>query len=332
MHALVTGADGLLGSNLCRDLLSRGFSVRAFVHPASDAPTLAGLPLETVRGDITDPAQVSRAVAGMDNVFHCAAVTDLRAPDATVWAVNLDGTRHVLEACLQHHVRRLLFVGSASAHQFGPAESPGTEDSPFPEAYRGIAYMESKAAATQLVRDYVTNQDVDAVILAPTFMLGPHDSRPSSGELIRQFLARRLSVVSPGSRNFVYVGDVATAIANAVTRGRRGETYLLGGQNLTYLDFFTRVARIAGVAPPRAALPAPLLRAAGLIGSSVERLTGRPALLNATLARFACYQTGYSPARAVAELDMPQTPVETGIAASIECLRTYRYLPDRRNA
>jgi dihydroflavonol-4-reductase len=327
MRALITGADGLLGSNLTRELLDQGFTVRALVHPASAAPTLAGLPLELVRGDITDPAQILAATDGMDYVFHCAAITDLHADPALVWAVNLEGTRNVLAACLEKRVRRLLFIGSASSYQYGTAAAPGTEANPFPAAYRGVAYIESKAAAADLVRQYVASRDLDAVILAPTFMLGAHDSRPSSGALIQQFITRTLRYVSPGSRNFAYVGDVAKGVAAAVTKGRRGEVYLLGGQNLSYRDFFTRVARIAGVAPPRATVPAALVRAAGLLGSGYETVTGKAPLLNNTLARFACSQTCYSPARAVAALDLPQTPVETGIIASIESLKRYGYLP-----
>lgn len=324
---LVTGADGLLGSNLVRKLLARGDDVRVFVHPASKAPTLDGLAVEKVMGDITQAGDVARAVAGAELVFHCAAVTDMRADPKIVWAVNLEGTRHVAEACLAHGVRRLLFTGSASSFQFGTRKAPGNEEGAFPAAYRSVDYMESKFAAMQLVRESVAAKGLDAVILAPTFMLGSFDARPSSGELIQQFLVRKLRFASPGCRNFVHVADVASAMAAAAERGRRGEAYLLAGSNLSYLDFFAAVAEEAGVAKPVGAVPSPVLRAAGLAGSGYERLSGKAALLNDRLAKFACLETCYTPARAVAELGMPQSPVEQGIRDAIASLRTYGHLP-----
>jgi dihydroflavonol-4-reductase len=329
--ALITGADGLLGSNLTRELLARGYAVRAFVHPASKAPTLDGLPVEIVRGDVTEPEAVDAAVAGVDYVFHCAAITDMRAPHSLVWAVTLEGTRNIAEACLKHKVRRLLFTGSASSYQFGPQRAPGTEAGDFPTVYRGVDYMESKYAAAMLIKQYAAERGLEAVTLAPTFMLGPYDSRPSSGELIQQFIVRKLRFASPGSRNFVYVGDVAHAMANAAERGRPGETYLLAGENLSYLDFFATVARLADVPAPLGAVPAALLRTVGMAGSGYEKLTGKHALLNDKLAHFACLETCYTPARAVAELGMPQTSVETGVAASISSLRSYGHLPQGAN-
>jgi dihydroflavonol-4-reductase len=326
MQAVITGADGLLGNNLTRACLAAGYSVRALVHPASPATALAGLPVAIVHGDVTDAGQVMDAVSGADLVFHVAAVTDLRAAPDLHWSVNLEGTRHVVDACLAAKVGRLLHIGSASTFQFGPPEAPGTEASPFPGAYRGLAYMESKAAASELVQRAVAERGLDAVILAPTFMLGPHDPRPSSGDLIRQFLTRRLRLVSSGGRNFAHVGDVAKGILAAVRQGRTGETYLLGGQNLSYRDFFARVARIAGVAKPLGSLPSPLLRAAGSLGSAYGKLTGTLPLLDRTLADLACCQACYSPARAIRELGLPQTPVDTAIAESIESLRQFGHL------
>ena len=332
MKVLITGADGLLGSNLTRELLARGHSVRVFLHPESTSTTLGGLPLDVVRGDITDPEQVALACAGIEAVFHCAAITDMRADPKLSWSVNYEGTRHVLEACAEQNVRRLLFVGSASSFGFGPPECPGTEATPFSEEYRGQAYMESKFAAMELVRDTTARGEVDAVILAPMFMLGSHDSRPSSGELIQTFLTKGMRWLSPGGRNFAHVRDVARAIATALEKGRKGESYILGGKNYSFSEFFALVAKQAGTPAPKGVLPGALIRGAGKIGSGYERVSGARALLNDELARSACHSVAYSCEKAIAELDLQQTPIETAIDDSLECLRAFGHLPREASA
>jgi len=326
--ALVTGGDGILGSHLVRALLARDTQVRVFVQPGSSSPTLRDLPIEVVAGDLLeDGPALGEAVRGCDLVFHCAAVTDMWAEPSLVWRVNLEGTKKLLEACTRESVGRLVYVGSASSFAFGTIEDPGREDGTFSAAYQGIAYMESKHQASMLVQEYVDTRGLDAVTVVPTFMLGGLDWRPSSGELIRQFISRRLRFVTPGGRNFAYAPDVAAAMISAVEKGVTGRSYLCGGRNMCYMDFFTAVARIAGnVEPPRFVLPAPLVKAGGAAGSLYERVSGKRAALNAKMAKLSLYGTYYSSARAVEELGMPQTPIETAIAETIAGLKEYGHI------
>ena len=166
MKVLVTGSDGLLGANLVRVLLSRGISVRAFIQEGSRSPTLDGLDIERVEGDLlARDEKLAGAVSGCDAVFHCAAITDQWADAEIVWKVNLEGTRRVLEACVSAGVKKLVFTGSASSYRFGTKESPGDEKSPFPEEYKGVAYMESKHRAAELVREYVKLGETNTVLL-----------------------------------------------------------------------------------------------------------------------------------------------------------------------
>jgi dihydroflavonol-4-reductase len=329
MKALVIGADGLLGSTLVRQLLDDGVSVGAGIQPGSTSPTLEGLSVERVALDLLDPGPaVSDAARGCDVVFHCAAITDLWASADLTWKVNVDGTQRVIDACLERGVRRLVFVGSASSFAFGSQEEPGDEEGGFPEAYQGVSYMESKAEATRRVLSAVRDRGLDAVVVAPTFMLGEFDSRPSSGELIRQFLLRRMRCVSSGGRNFAHASDVARAMISAAERGRRGRVYLLAGTNLTYLEFFTRVARIAGIDPPTWTLPGIVVKGTGALGSVVSAATGMRVPLGWTTARLSLGGTYYSPARAIRELNMPQTPIERGIEDTLRGLRRYGHLAD----
>lgn len=324
---LVTGGDGLLGSNLVRELLEQGFTVRVLLQPGTRSPTLQGLAVETVSGDLLGEDEPLRAaVRDCEAIFHCAAITNQWAKPELVFKVNVEGTRKILDLALAHGVRKLVFVGSASSFKFGTLQNPGDERSAFPAEYRGVPYMESKHQAMKLVRDYVSTRGLDAVIVGPTFMLGRYDYGPSSGELIRQFIRRKMRFVSPGGRNFVYVRDVAKAMVSALSRGQKGEAYILAGENLTYMDFFSRVAKLAGVEPPRSALPGAAVRMAGLLGSAYGKLSGRPVPLNSMMARLACLGTYYSGAKARRELGMPMTPVEVAIEESLRSLKDYGHI------
>jgi dihydroflavonol-4-reductase len=327
MKVFITGADGLLGANLVRELIARGIEVRAFIQAGSKSPTLEGLDIEGVEGDLlAEDSKLKDAMSGCDAAFHCAAITDQWADPELTWKVNLEGTRRVLDASLSAGVKKLVFTGSASSYKQGTRKKPGDETSPFPEEYKGVAYMESKAKAAELVREYVKDKGLDAVICCPTFMLGLYDARPSSGELIRQYVKRGMRFASPGGRNFAYVGDIAKAMANALEKGRAGQSYIVGGENLSYQEFFTKVAKAAGARPPNFVIPKPFVLLGGAIGGLVEKMTGKPALFNPRIAKFACMGTYYSSEKAIKELDMPQTPVDQAIEESIKSLKEYGYL------
>ncbi len=327
MKALVTGADGLLGANLVRELLGQGDTVRAFIQPGSRSSALDGLSLERVEGDLTEgSAALAEAMQGCDAAFHCAAITDQWAPSDLHWKVNFEGTRAILDACLAAKIKRLVFVGSASSFKPGTIETPADETAPFPEAYKGMAYMESKHKAMNLVKEYVRDRGLDAVIVAPTFMIGPYDARPSSGELIRQFIKRNIRFASPGGRNFAHARDAARAASAALEKGRAGECYILGGRNLSYLEFFTMVAREVGRQPPKLVLPRGAILFGGALGSLFEKMTGRKALVNMGMARLSLMYTYYSPQKAIQELGMPRTPIGDAIRECIESLKKYGHL------
>lgn len=327
MKVLVTGGDGLLGSNLVRVLLERGLGVRVLVQPGSTAPTLDGLAIERHEGDMMDRANLAEALPGCGAVIHCAAVTDPWADPQLVWDVNLEGTRRLLEASLAEGVVRFVQIGSASSFQFGTIDDPADDSSPFPEAYRGYAYQESKHAATKLVQEYAVKRGLSALVVAPTFMIGANDYRPSGGELVLQFLKRGMPFVPPGGRNFVNAADVAAAAANALYSGRAGEVYITGGHNLTYLDFFRRVALAAGTKPPKWVLPGRAVQLAGAVGSARKRLTGKSrGVLDLRMARLAVFGTYYDARKAVSELGLSTTPVEDAIEQCISSLREYGHL------
>jgi dihydroflavonol-4-reductase len=329
---LVTGADGLLGSHLVRELLARGHRVRAFLQPASGSPTLDGLDIERVTGDLLDSTSLRQALDGVDRVVHAAALTDQHAPAERHWAVNFDGTRSLTDAVRAvAPACRVLLVGSASTIQFGTRDAPGDEAGGYPTAYEGVAYVASKHAAMEHVRALVADGALDAVLVAPTFLLGAHDWRPSSGQLLLEYLRRSLPVAPPGGRNFVGAADVAVGAVRALELGVAGDTTLLGGHNLTYEEFFTHLALATGARAPRAVVPVGAVRAAGTVGgaySLLARRAGRPpGRFNRELAELSTLGCYYDNAKAVRQLDLPVSPIGTSLSASLRSLRTYGHLP-----
>ncbi len=326
-RVLVTGADGLLGSHLVRRLLEEGYEVRALIQPGIDSPTLKGLEIDTWEGDILSrDGNLEKAMEGCTYAYHCAAIANMWADPDLTRRVNFDGARNVFDACLNAGVERLVHIGSASSFQFGPMESPGDETGPFPEAYRGVPYMESKHHAMKLAWEYVEQKGLDAVVIAPTFLLGEFDFRPSGGELIRQFIKRGLKSISPGGRNFAYAGDVANAAVLGLEKGKKGEAFIAGGVNMRYFDFFTTVAQLAGVQPPKRIVPKAIVMAAGAAGSITSKITGKRAVINLRMARFSCFDNYYSSGKAEDELGMTTSPIEVAIKESIECLREYGHI------
>ncbi|MDP8222067.1 MAG: NAD-dependent epimerase/dehydratase family protein [Candidatus Lernaella stagnicola] len=323
-RVLVTGADGMLGNHLVRELLSAGYPIRVLLQPDTDPSTLKGLPIQRFHGDVRDEEAVTQAVDGCTFVFHCAAITDLRAPRDLVWDVNVEGTRRVVDAAVAAKVKRLVFVGSASSFPFGTASSPGRETSaPLPDHYQGIPYMESKHAAMELVSEAVRERGLDAVVVVPSFMIGAFTHRPGSADLIKAFLDGKLWLSSHGGRNFVYAGDVATAMVNALHRGKSGERYLLAGENLTYSAFLNKTAEVSGLRPPVLTLPDWIVNLVGRVNTLREKLTNKPTALNYTITRISLLETYYSAEKATRELGMPHTPIKQAIAASIAGLKRY---------
>lgn len=326
---LVTGADGLLGSNIVRELLEHGYRVQVLIQPGSQSPALNGLPVKTITGDLLDDiGQLEAATDGCDTVIHVAAITQFSADPDLMRRVNVDGTRNIMDASLAQGVRRFIHVGSASSFQFGPLEDPGNEEGGFPEIYERIAYTRTKFEAMNLVKEYIRKYDLDAVIVAPTFMFGPHDSRPSSGEMIRQFVQRNMVFTSPGGKNFVHVRDVARAIVAAIDKGKKGESYILGGENLSYLDFFSKVAKFTGKKPPRVAVPKFIVIAGGMAAHVYEGLARKKLVFNLGVALSGSLQAYYDSGKAKRELGLRHTPIDEAIKESIQSLIEYGHMEE----
>ena len=325
---LVTGANGFLGRHLVAELRRRGQPVRALLRPGTPAPfDAADAGITYSFADLSQPTALAGAAEGCAAIIHAAALASVNpARDPAVWATNLAGTEAVLREARRADVSRLVYVGTANVFGFGTRQNPGDETRPYAGRRYGLDYMDSKRAATDLVLRAVADEQLPAVLVHPTFMLGPDDAKPTSNALLLELYRGRLPGYPPGGKNYVHVRDVATATANALTMGRVGESYILGHENLSYRAAFARLAGVLGVVAPRWPIPAGLAVAYGRFSELLGRWRGRPAQLNAAMAAVANDGHYFTAAKARAELALPQTSVDQAAAEALAWFRAHGYV------
>ncbi|MCK4639930.1 MAG: NAD-dependent epimerase/dehydratase family protein [Candidatus Marinimicrobia bacterium] len=322
MLVLVTGADGFLGSNLVRSLLDKGYSVRAMLQHGRNTGTLDKLDIDKIYADLLDLKSLSDAFIGVDVVIHTAAFVSIW-PSRNVISrrVNIDGTRNVIDTVLKTGVKRMIHVGTANTFGFGSKNSPGNETLPYDGYKYGLDYMDTKYAAHSLVLEAVKNRGLPALIVNPTFMLGPYDSEPSSGAMIVAIYKGKISGFVPGGRNYIYVKDVADAIVNAVTLGEVSEAYILGHSNLTYKEIFNLIANTIGVKPPAIKFPKWLIIFIGALGSAWGRIKGQKPIISYPMSRISCDEHYYDASKAISKLKLLQTPIEVAVRESFSWMK-----------
>jgi dihydroflavonol-4-reductase len=306
---LVTGATGLLGNNLVRELLGRSEAVRVLVRGAGPRPELAGLDVEVVRGDLDDQAVLERAVAGCRAVIHSAAMIHIgytRLEEAR--RANVVGTRHLAAACRAAGSR---MVHVSTVDTLPAAVAP---DRPIDELASGLAktlctYVISKRESEQVVVS-ACEQGLDAVIVHPGFMLGPYDWKPSSGSLLLAVKKAPVVVAPRGTTSVCDARDVARAVANAVTAGRTGERYILAGTNIGYPELCERIVAVMQqskrVVRMRKVIPA-LARMVDVW----NRVTGaRERSFNGAAVAMAHLHHAYDSSKAERELDYRRRPLD----------------------
>ncbi len=324
---LVTGPDGVLGSNLLRELLHRGYSVTAMSEDGKKSPTIDMLPILKIGGNLLNPQDLISATKGMDVVIHCAASTSMYpARSENVNLVNIGGTKNIIEACLTNKVKRLIYVGTANSFGSGNLDQPGTEKNPYNAYHYGLDYMDSKYKAQLLVLEKVKTDGLNAVVVNPTFMIGPYDSRPSSGEMVLSVYRKKIPGYTLGGKNFIAVKDVAVGIANAIEKGKSGECYILANENLTYKQAFDKIASTIDVKPPQLKLPTRAVKTIGKISSILANSLKYNPKLTYELSVLSSEIHFYSSAKAIAELDLPQTPIEEAIKDCFEWFEQNNYL------
>ena len=308
---LVTGATGLLGNNIVRQLLAGGQAVRVMARSSSDARPLADLAVERTAGDVRDAAAVTSACHGIEVVIHCAGHVHIGWTQLDEHRrINVEGTRNVASAARVGGAR-LVHVSSINALGLGLLSQPADEETALPGILE-CPYVVTKREAEQVVLDEV-NRGLWATIVNPSLMLGPWDWKPSSGKMVLN-VARFAPLAPLGAANFCDVRDVAAGAIAAAGRGRAGRRYILGGHNLTYWDAWRRMAGLAGKRGP--VLPmGPLFRAfAAPVLDLHRRLTGREGDANSAAMAMGRQQHCFSSRRAEQELGYQIRPLEKTLA------------------
>lgn len=269
---LLTGATGLVGSHLARALLVRGDRLRVTVRGSSRQDNLAGLDVEAVACDVLDRREVRRALRGVDRLFHTAGTTSFRARPETLYSVNVQGTRIVLEEALRAGVQRVTFTSSVAAVGPAPPGSTADETQHFTAGRLHIPYVDAKhEAEVEALR--IAARGLPLVIVNPAHVFGTGDVYHSSTELVRRFMRRGIPAYVDGTLNIVDARDVARGHLLADERGQPGERYILSARNFTLDRLFADLGRLAGVDPPALKLPLP---AALALATALEQLPGRP--------------------------------------------------------
>jgi dihydroflavonol-4-reductase len=310
---LVTGADGMLGSNLVRELLAREYMVRALIQTGRNAKTLRGLSVELVFGDILNLCDVEKAMEDCDYVIHAAASTSIwPARNRMVYDINLEGTMNIVWTSTKQKIKRLVHISSAAVFNAGSCNAPGDETGSFTNHRFGLDYIDSKYDAQKLVMKAV-HCGLNAIIVNPTFMLGAYDSPFGSNSMILAICNRKIFANPPGGKNFICAKDVAFATCNALVMGKTGECYILGNENLTYREFFRLTAEVVNQGEPIVSLSAPWMKLFGKISNTVAALFGKKPFISMPMARLSCEQQFFTAKKAICDLQLPQTPIAVGI-------------------
>ncbi len=329
--AFVTGASGFIGANLVRALLARGWRVRALVR--GEAPSLAGLDVELVHGDLFADV-LEEAMSGCDALFHLAAAYSLWHRDRKdVQLTNVLGTRHALQAARRARVPRAVHTSSVAAIGVRADGVPADETHQTPFNALIGTYKRSKYLAELEARQAVAGGQ-DVVIVNPTTPVGPWDAKPTpTGEIIVRFLNGRMPAYVETGLNVIDVRDVAAGMIAAYERGVTGERYILGHENLTLRELLERLGALAGRPAPRIRLPYVVPLAYAALGEHVLARFGIAPDVSLESVRMAKQRMFYDAQKAVRELGLPQSSVTGALADAVTWFRDHGYVArDSRSA
>lgn len=324
MKVLLTGATGFLGNNILRALLDEGHAVTVLVRHSSDPRPTDGLEVEKVFADLANPTEVGKAVVDADVLIHSAALIQIGwSKLAQSLLVNVDATRALAESARRQNIR-MIHVSTVDTLAVSRVDQPADEtcvNPPKPQS----SYVVSKTKAEQAVFDEIS-LGLDAVIVNPGFMVGPWDWRPSSGEMMLAVAKQFVPFAPAGGCTVVDVRDVAEGVLSAVKHGRVGERYILGGENMNYLELWTLMAKIAGSRPPKRVLPDWLAGVAGKSGDLFGRFLKNEPQVNSAATAMGQLFHYYSSAKAQQELGYRIGSVETALSDAWEWFKTYGYV------
>ncbi len=328
---LVTGASGFVGSAVARRLLDRGFAVTCLVRGSSPRTNLDGLPFDIAVGDMTDQASVEAAAKGARYLFHVAADYRIwaRDPEEIVRA-NETGTGAVMRAAKAVGVERIVYTSSVATLGVAPGadkNAPADETHPLTPQTAIGAYKRSKVIAERLVEQMVAEQGLPAVIVNPSTPIGPRDVKPTpTGRIIVEAAQGKTPAFVDTGLNLAHVDDVAAGHLLALDKGRIGERYILGGQDVTLRRMFADIAALAGRKAPTVELPRGPLYPLARLFEAVAQVTGREPMLTVDALNMSKRRMFFTSAKAQAELGYSARPYGEAIADAMAWFREHGYI------
>ena len=318
----ITGASGFVGSAVARELSRAGFVVRALVRRGSPRANLDGLDAEIVEGDMRDERAVFAAAKGARYVFHVAADYRLWAPDPQeIMKANVEGTKVVMEAAKAEGVERVVYTSSVATLKLHEDAAPADETMPLSEDEAIGAYKRSKVAAERLVERMIQD-GLPAITVNPSTPVGPRDRRPTpTGRMIVEAASGRMPAFVDTGLNIVHVADAAAGHLAALRRGRVGERYILGGENMTLAELLGSIARLVGRSQPFLRLPRAPLYPLAYLAELAAHVTKREPLLTLDGLRMSKQRMFFTSAKAERELGYRARPAEEGIRDAIDWFR-----------
>jgi dihydroflavonol-4-reductase len=328
MLAFVTGATGFLGSHVARVLADQGADLRLLVRPTSNLKNLEGLKAETATGDLREAASLSKAISGCDTVFHVAADYRLwvRDPDE-MYRSNVEGTRAILDAARNGGVRRVVYTSSVATMGFTSNGTPADEDSPVALADMIGHYKRSKFMAEQVAIE-AGRSGLHVVTVNPTTPIGEQDIKPTpTGRIVVDFLQRKFPAYVETGLNLVDVRECARGHVSALERGKSGERYILGGENLTLKQILDKLGRITGLPSPKVKLPYVFAFAAGVVDEAITgRMLKREPRVTVDTVRMGKKKMFASSDKAERELGWKIVPIDDALRRAVEWFRANGYV------
>lgn len=328
MRTLVTGATGFVGAAVARRLLAAGHSVRVMVRPTSNLGNIADLPVETCIGDLRDPASLARALSGMDALFHVAA-------DYRIWTrnpqelldSNVGGTANIMDAALDAGIERIVYCSSVAAIQPRPDGESADESIQASQDQMIGLYKRSKFLAEAEVTRRVAERGLPAVIVNPSAPMGPRDAKPTpTGRIVVDAAKGKIPVYVDTGLNVVHVEDVAEGHLLAFEKGRIGERYILGGENLTLRELLSLIAELVGRKPPTIRLPHAVTIPIGYIAETWCRAFGGEPIATGDAARMARKKMFYSSDKAKRELGYAPRAAREAVTDSLRWFKDNGYI------
>ena len=329
MTVLVTGATGFVGSAVARKLLDAGETVRVMARAESNRRNIEDLDVQICIGDLTQAETLAPAVEGCSAVFHVAADYRLwtRHPEEMM-QTNIEGSKALIEASLNAGVERVVYTSSVAALGINKDETPADETTPSAlEDMIGV-YKRSKFLAEEAVLDLVAKKNAPVVIVNPSAPVGPRDIKPTrTGELIADAAAGCMPAFVDTGLNVVHVDDVAEGHVLAWQKGKIGERYILGGENLLLASILREISELVGRKPPRISIPHGVVMPIAYIAEALTRLSGgdKP-LVAVDEVRMARKKMYFTSAKARRELGYNPRPVSEAFADAVNWFRENGYL------